>query len=410
MYRWSDPDAERLDRRPSWTRPSRPSSTIPAGRCWCWPVRAPARPPRWSSRWSTGSSAAASTPDRILVLTFSRKAAADLRTRIAGRLGRTVVTPMAMTFHAFCYALVRRFADRSSPARRARRCRLLTGARAGVPGPARPCRAAWRPGGPTGRTSLARAFPTRAFAGEVRAVLARARQLGHGSRGRRRGRRGGRPRRSGWASGSSSRSTSTCWTPRGCSTTPNWCTAAGSCWPTRRWSATLRREIDEVFVDEYQDTDPAQVRLLQAIAGDGRDVVVVGDPDQSIYALPRRRGAGHPRLPGPVPHRRRRAGAGAAPWPRPGGSGRRCSAASRNVAGRLGMPRALPPEVFAKFRAAARRRRACLRVRSRSSPAAARAPRPSTSPRSCAAPTCATACPGTRWPCWSARAGPRFRA
>src|SRR5687768_18036389 len=51
------------------------------------------------------------TPDSILVLTFSRKAAADLRARIAARLGRTTVTPMAMTFHAFCYALVRRFGD-----------------------------------------------------------------------------------------------------------------------------------------------------------------------------------------------------------------------------------------------------------------------------------------------------------
>ena len=55
------------------------------------------------------------TPDSILVLTFSRRAAADLRTRIAARLGRTVVTPLAMTFHAFCYALVRRFADRLGP-------------------------------------------------------------------------------------------------------------------------------------------------------------------------------------------------------------------------------------------------------------------------------------------------------
>src|SRR5215216_7195682 len=51
------------------------------------------------------------TPDSILVLTFSRKAAADLRARIAARLGRTTVTPMAMTFHAFCYALVRRFGE-----------------------------------------------------------------------------------------------------------------------------------------------------------------------------------------------------------------------------------------------------------------------------------------------------------
>ena len=40
-----------------------------------------------------------------------------------------------------------------------------------------------------------------------------------------------------------------------------------------------------VVVDEYQDTDPAQVRLLQALAGDGRDLVAVGDPDQSIYAF-----------------------------------------------------------------------------------------------------------------------------
>jgi hypothetical protein len=40
-----------------------------------------------------------------------------------------------------------------------------------------------------------------------------------------------------------------------------------------------------VFVDEYQDTDPAQVRLLQALAGDGRDLVAVGDPDQSIYGF-----------------------------------------------------------------------------------------------------------------------------
>jgi superfamily I DNA/RNA helicase/RecB family exonuclease len=40
-----------------------------------------------------------------------------------------------------------------------------------------------------------------------------------------------------------------------------------------------------VFVDEYQDTDPAQERLLRALAGGGRDLVVVGDPDQAIYAF-----------------------------------------------------------------------------------------------------------------------------
>ena len=40
-----------------------------------------------------------------------------------------------------------------------------------------------------------------------------------------------------------------------------------------------------MFVDEYQDTDPAQVRLLRALAGGGRTLVAFGDPDQSIYAF-----------------------------------------------------------------------------------------------------------------------------
>ena len=47
----------------------------------------------------------------------------------------------------------------------------------------------------------------------------------------------------------------------------------------------LRRRFSHVFVDEYQDTDPAQVDLLRSLAGDGRDLVVVGDPDQSIYGF-----------------------------------------------------------------------------------------------------------------------------
>ncbi|MGW5637168.1 ATP-dependent helicase, partial [Streptomyces sp. NPDC003832] len=37
--------------------------------------------------------------------------------------------------------------------------------------------------------------------------------------------------------------------------------------------------------DEYQDTDPSQVRLLHALAGGGRTLVAFGDPDQSIYAF-----------------------------------------------------------------------------------------------------------------------------
>ena len=50
----------------------------------------------------------------------------------------------------------------------------------------------------------------------------------------------------------------------------------------------LRQERERarwLFVDEYQDTDPAQVELLELLAGGGGGLVAVGDPDQSIYAF-----------------------------------------------------------------------------------------------------------------------------
>jgi DNA helicase II / ATP-dependent DNA helicase PcrA len=40
-----------------------------------------------------------------------------------------------------------------------------------------------------------------------------------------------------------------------------------------------------ILVDEYQDTNHAQYRLLQLLGGKHRNVCAVGDPDQSIYAF-----------------------------------------------------------------------------------------------------------------------------
>src|SRR2546423_215277 len=48
-----------------------------------------------------------------------------------------------------------------------------------------------------------------------------------------------------------------------------------------RW----RKAFRYVLVDEYQDTNHAQYRLLQLLAGGHRNLFAVGDPDQSIYAF-----------------------------------------------------------------------------------------------------------------------------
>jgi superfamily I DNA/RNA helicase/RecB family exonuclease len=47
----------------------------------------------------------------------------------------------------------------------------------------------------------------------------------------------------------------------------------------------VRERFSAVYVDEYQDTDPAQEKLLQLLGGGGRLLVAVGDPDQSIYGF-----------------------------------------------------------------------------------------------------------------------------
>ncbi|HKW62731.1 MAG TPA: ATP-dependent DNA helicase, partial [Candidatus Acidoferrum sp.] len=51
--------------------------------------------------------------------------------------------------------------------------------------------------------------------------------------------------------------------------------------------ATLRESLQQqyryILVDEFQDTNIAQLRLLELLAGDSRNVFAVGDNDQAIY-------------------------------------------------------------------------------------------------------------------------------
>ncbi|MCG3110675.1 MAG: UvrD-helicase domain-containing protein [Candidatus Manganitrophus sp. SB1] len=46
-----------------------------------------------------------------------------------------------------------------------------------------------------------------------------------------------------------------------------------------------REQYEYILVDEYQDTNPAQYRLIRLLTSERRNLCVVGDDDQSIYAF-----------------------------------------------------------------------------------------------------------------------------
>jgi uncharacterized protein (TIGR00375 family) len=48
---------------------------------------------------------------------------------------------------------------------------------------------------------------------------------------------------------------------------------------------TMRGRYGWISVDEYQDVNHLQVRLLKLLAGDGQRLCVIGDPDQAIYGF-----------------------------------------------------------------------------------------------------------------------------
>ena len=167
--------------------------------------------------------------------------------------------------------------------------------------------------------------------------------------------------------------------------------------------AQLRAEIAAVFVDEYQDTDPAQVRLLQTIAGAGRDVVVVGDPDQSVYGFRGAEARGLLDFPDLFRTAADRPAPPIAALTTTRRFGAALLAASRNVAGRLSLPAAVAPGGLRGVPPAGRRARRCTGARWRRSPVRVLAPKPSTSPTCSARRTCATEWRGRGWRCWCGR-------
>jgi len=219
-------------------------------------------------------------PERALVLTFSRKAAGELRDRITARLGRTTATPAASTFHAFCYALVR---SRQPPELYEHPLRLLSGAEQDVA--VRELLAGTLDGGRVRWPATLRGcLSTRGLAEEVRDVIARSRERDVELRALA-ATATGEDRESWQALAAFVEEYLDVLDAQGVVDYAELVRRAVALAEQPAVQAELRERFAVVFVDEYQDSDPAQVRLLAAIAGDGRDLVVFGDPDQSIYAF-----------------------------------------------------------------------------------------------------------------------------
>ena len=225
-------------------------------------------------------------PARIMVLTFSRRAASELTDRISQRLAVTTAQPLVRTLHSYAYALLKAQAARTgAPAPRmlgaAESDRMVADLLAGH----------LESGAAGWPAQLRPALASRAFAAELRDLILRTgeRALSPG-RIAELGRRHKRPE---WvAAGRLAREYQQVVDLR------MGTTGLGAALDQAELTLSALELLiqDEVlaveqtrtrrlFVDEYQDVDPAQAALVERLAAGADELVVMGDPDQSIYAF-----------------------------------------------------------------------------------------------------------------------------
>jgi len=218
-------------------------------------------------------------PGRILALTFGRRAAADLRDRLVTRLGGGQL-PTVATFHSYAYGLLQQTA---SPQEFLDPPRLLSGAEEDVRirellvGAVADGTIAWP-------DDLQGAVGTLGLANEIRAVLARAKDLGLEPATL--SRIGAQSNRPAWAAlGELARQEAAVAVLQNVYDYAELMHRAVIRARSAEVAPSLARTYRAIYVDEYQDTDRLQVALLASLVGPQTALVAVGDPDQAIYGF-----------------------------------------------------------------------------------------------------------------------------
>src|SRR6478609_4042864 len=223
-------------------------------------------------------------PEQILVLTFSRRVSAELTSRITQRIGVTTREPIVRTLHGYAFAVLRRQAARSGESVP----RLLAAGESDhvvrelLAGHLQGAGGGWP-------VTLWPALGSPTFAAELRELLLRTAERGiTPERLAQLGRRRHRPE---WqAAARFAREYQDVADLR--QGTAGLGPALDQAELTRAALALLaddqvladeQRRVRRLFVDEYQDVDPAQARLIERLSSGADELIVVGDPDQAIY-------------------------------------------------------------------------------------------------------------------------------